>query len=414
MADTGSPIDGIAQRGFGASRLSHIERYATFAKLPAAERDRLHAVAALIQRTSVSDRRFGLHLYKRVFVGREAVSALVEKGDATSREAALADLSALFDAGYFHHPHDAHEAEDAYLFYRFASACFVETSDGTSSARSVAALAPSALMAGWIGVGGRGWSWSERRMLRAPLVGRGSVLRFAVLVPPNEEVGDAGASTVEGNLFVYSHDLSSAPLCSVAIDARCECSVSYCATCAPGEFGFTVSSARFGAGDADHPGAGTGALCVPLAVAVDAEDIEDAAADAQLSTPGRAARTKLEAGIITEEEYHHIVSISASHPAEVSASAAEAEEEAEMDAARAEEAAAAAAAASAALADDGSIASTEIAASGGAGETMCGRPDGACSATTTRTFTAPSAPRQEKVSCVCTVTFDCTRVLLTI
>jgi hypothetical protein len=389
MADTLSPVDGIAQRGFGASKLSHIERYARFAKLAAAERDRLHAVAELVHRSNVSNRRFGFHLYKRVFVGGEAISTLVEKGGAASRAAALADLTALFDAGYFHHPHDAHEMKDSYLFYRFASACFVETSGGASSARSVASLAPSALMAGWIGVGGRGWSWSERRLLRAPLVGRASVLRFAVLVAPREEAVDvdAGESTLEGNLFIYTHDLSSAPLCSVAIDARCACSVSYCATCAPGEFGFTVASARFGA---DRTG--TSALCVPLAEAVDDEDAADAEADAQLSSPARAARSKLEAGVITEDEYYHIVSVSASHPAEVSAAAAEAQEEVEMEAARAQEADAAVAAA----ADDDDIATTELAAAGAAGEAMCGRADGLCGVTTTRTFTAPSAPRQEK------------------
>ena len=49
MADTLSPVDGIAQRGFGASKLSHIERYARFAKLAAAERDAIDREVASLR-----------------------------------------------------------------------------------------------------------------------------------------------------------------------------------------------------------------------------------------------------------------------------------------------------------------------------------------------------------------------------
>ena len=436
------------QRGFG-SPLSHVERHAAFMKLPSAERNRLHDVAAAVNGACVGNRMFALHTYKKVFVGKEAISHLVETDRASSRAAATADMQQLFNAGYFHHPHDAHEFADAHLFFRFVSSSFVSTA-GSAGLRSVAALAPSALMSGWLGVGGAGWTWPEKRTLkmRVKAFNGKSSKRFAVLTAPKEEAeeggGGGGGAAVdrgarEGNLFLFRHDLSSAPLCSIAIDPRCACSVSYCAKCAVGEFGFTVASSRF-----EQGGTATGALCLPLApVATSAElerrdsreatvvsadgvelsseldsieleeaDADDIAADALLSSPVRVARRKLEDGVITAEEFGHIVEASAafaeatagesSHQVVAYSGAEEEEEE--------EGAAASAAPAGKGGVDDDdayliSVETFDVAEAGDdvaspssstAGGSSCSRADGLCRESATRTFLAPSAEMLEK------------------
>jgi glutaredoxin len=67
----------------------------------------------------VKDRSYHLRKYKRVFVGKDAVTWLVENGHATSREEAVALGNEMHSRHFFHHVANEHEFRDAELFYRF-------------------------------------------------------------------------------------------------------------------------------------------------------------------------------------------------------------------------------------------------------------------------------------------------------
>ena len=64
-------------------------------------------------------RRFRLRSYKAVFVGKEAVDALVQSQAVPSRAAAVSLCNALFQAGVFCHVTRDHVFKDKALFYRF-------------------------------------------------------------------------------------------------------------------------------------------------------------------------------------------------------------------------------------------------------------------------------------------------------
>lgn len=59
--------------------------------------------------------------YNNVFVGSEAVRALIEKQIVESEEDALELGNELLDAGVFHHVEREHNFQNAYVFYRFSS-----------------------------------------------------------------------------------------------------------------------------------------------------------------------------------------------------------------------------------------------------------------------------------------------------
>mgnify|MGYP001793776475 CR=1 FL=1 len=66
----------------------------------------------------VRDRRFGLHVYPRCFVGTEAVEWLMQT-QLASREEAIRLGQTLMEQGLLHHVTDEHFFKDDYLFYRF-------------------------------------------------------------------------------------------------------------------------------------------------------------------------------------------------------------------------------------------------------------------------------------------------------
>ncbi len=66
----------------------------------------------------IRDRRFGLKLYQRCFVGREAVQWFAQH-QLASREEAIRLGQILVDRGIIHHVTDEHDFQDDYLFYRF-------------------------------------------------------------------------------------------------------------------------------------------------------------------------------------------------------------------------------------------------------------------------------------------------------
>jgi potassium efflux system protein len=66
----------------------------------------------------IRDRRFGLHVYARCFVGTEAVEWLMQT-QLASREEAIRLGQTLMEQGLLHHVTDEHFFKDDYLFYRF-------------------------------------------------------------------------------------------------------------------------------------------------------------------------------------------------------------------------------------------------------------------------------------------------------
>ncbi|NEQ97537.1 MAG: mechanosensitive ion channel [Cyanothece sp. SIO2G6] len=83
--------------------------------------DEMHQLVAEMRGPSgveVGDRRYGLQVYKRCFVGTEAVTWLAEHQKATHDEA-LRMGQLLIERGHMHHVTDEHAFEDKYLFYRF-------------------------------------------------------------------------------------------------------------------------------------------------------------------------------------------------------------------------------------------------------------------------------------------------------
>ncbi len=66
----------------------------------------------------IRDRRFGLHVYPRCFVGTEAVNWLMQT-QLASREEAVRLGQTLMEQGLLHHVTDEHFFKDDYLFYRF-------------------------------------------------------------------------------------------------------------------------------------------------------------------------------------------------------------------------------------------------------------------------------------------------------
>jgi hypothetical protein len=68
----------------------------------------------------IADRRHLLTTYRHCFVGREAVSWLVEREGLTRAEA-VAVGKRLLEAGHLRHVLDEHGFEDESFFYRFAA-----------------------------------------------------------------------------------------------------------------------------------------------------------------------------------------------------------------------------------------------------------------------------------------------------
>ncbi len=69
------------------------------------------------------DRQYGFpaKTYEHCFVGREAVTRMIEKGMATDKDDAVRLGNVMLQAGIFHHVQRAHAFKNEYLFYRFAS-----------------------------------------------------------------------------------------------------------------------------------------------------------------------------------------------------------------------------------------------------------------------------------------------------
>ena len=70
-------------------------------------------------KNTIKDRKYHLKTYKKCFVGKKAVSWLVDQKISASRTAAVKCMQALLDAQLIHHVVDDHEFKDDYLFYRF-------------------------------------------------------------------------------------------------------------------------------------------------------------------------------------------------------------------------------------------------------------------------------------------------------
>jgi hypothetical protein len=66
----------------------------------------------------IRDRRFGLQLHPRCFVGSEMVQWFLHQ-QLASREEAIKLGQILIEQGIMHHVNDEHSFKDAYLFYRF-------------------------------------------------------------------------------------------------------------------------------------------------------------------------------------------------------------------------------------------------------------------------------------------------------
>ncbi|MGB9437357.1 MAG: FAD-containing oxidoreductase, partial [Desulfobacterales bacterium] len=84
----------------------------------------LEALAARVKAVlDIRDRKYGFpsKTYLKCFVGREAVSRLIEEGIAGDEEDAVSIGNMMLNAGVFHHVLDAHPFENANLFYRFVS-----------------------------------------------------------------------------------------------------------------------------------------------------------------------------------------------------------------------------------------------------------------------------------------------------
>ena len=83
--------------------------------------DELHQLVDEMRReggVNIGDRRYGLHVYDRCFIGSEAVTWLAKHQKAT-RDEALRIGQLLIERGLMHHVTDEHTFEDEYLFYRF-------------------------------------------------------------------------------------------------------------------------------------------------------------------------------------------------------------------------------------------------------------------------------------------------------
>ena len=69
----------------------------------------------------IRDRRWRFRKYKNVFVGSEAVTALVQSGAAASRDAAGAQLRTALESDLIAHAVREHHFRDAFLFYKIVS-----------------------------------------------------------------------------------------------------------------------------------------------------------------------------------------------------------------------------------------------------------------------------------------------------
>ncbi|MEM9217546.1 MAG: mechanosensitive ion channel domain-containing protein [Cyanobacteria bacterium P01_F01_bin.150] len=85
--------------------------------------DELHQLVDEMRKeggVDIGDRRYGLHVYDRCFVGSEAVTWIAKHQKAT-RDEAIRIGQLLIERGLVHHVTDEHTFEDEYLFYRFYS-----------------------------------------------------------------------------------------------------------------------------------------------------------------------------------------------------------------------------------------------------------------------------------------------------
>ena len=77
-------------------------------------------LASLLRRgVAIRDRSYHGKIYFNCFLGKDAVTWLVESDACESREEACVLGSAMVTAGYFHHVVDDHVLKDGHLFYRF-------------------------------------------------------------------------------------------------------------------------------------------------------------------------------------------------------------------------------------------------------------------------------------------------------
>ena len=101
----------------------------------------------------VKDRRYHLKLYKKCFVGREAVAWLVEKGFAHNRTDAVYIGQDLLQKGAFRHVESEHHFRDGYFFYTF---------EGTKRTGDVTEFRKSIILNG-------NFQWRSNRTARAPV-----------------------------------------------------------------------------------------------------------------------------------------------------------------------------------------------------------------------------------------------------
>lgn len=89
----------------------------------------LAAVAQQVQsNVDIADRTYRLKKYESCFVGKDAVTIMVEQNLASSRSEATQKLDALVQNGLIHHVTRDHSFKDAALFYRFTSASDLKNS----------------------------------------------------------------------------------------------------------------------------------------------------------------------------------------------------------------------------------------------------------------------------------------------
>lgn len=76
------------------------------------------AVERVVESGLVQNRRWRLRTYNDVFVGREAVTALVQSGACSDRSEAVSVLRTALESNLIAHALHQHHFEDKYLFYR--------------------------------------------------------------------------------------------------------------------------------------------------------------------------------------------------------------------------------------------------------------------------------------------------------
>lgn len=109
---------------------------------PVASHEEVIKIAELLQtrwkfEKVVKNRRYLFKVYKRCFVGKEAVNWLIKEGFASSRLDAVSIMRHFCDAGIVHHVVGDHDFRDEYLFYKFDLSAKPDTGDLRASTAKV-------------------------------------------------------------------------------------------------------------------------------------------------------------------------------------------------------------------------------------------------------------------------------------